>query len=172
MTPSCFQNPALSCYFGHRKWSAPSVSKTLDCGKIPSLGRTLTLQTALTSHSHVFVWHKWGAGSWKANNFCESFQFHPNSLKMLTCYVPSRSKTSFSKPDPQGGKSQISRRRRRRLRRRTSSRIQIQAPHNAPRDEVLRKGNPRCWSNTRYICESWSKFNDHIAEKVSSKRTH
>ena len=37
----------------------------------------------------------------------------------------------------------ISRRRRRR-RRRTNSQIQIQAPPNAPRDEILPQGNPRC----------------------------
>ena len=34
--------------------------------------------------------------------------------------------------------------RRRRRRRRTNSQIQIQAPPNAPRDEILPRGNPRC----------------------------
>ena len=34
--------------------------------------------------------------------------------------------------------------RRRRRRRRTNSQIQIQAPPNAPRDEILPQGNPRC----------------------------
>ena len=33
---------------------------------------------------------------------------------------------------------------RRRRRRRTNSQIQIQAPPNAPRDEILPQGNPRC----------------------------
>ena len=36
----------------------------------------------------------------------------------------------------------ISRRRRRRRRRRTNSQIQIQAPPNAPRDEILPQGKP------------------------------
>ena len=50
------------------------------------------------------------------------------------------------RPQPQGGQicvSWISRRRRRR-RRRTNSQIQIQAPRNAPRDEILPQGNPHC----------------------------
>ena len=48
------------------------------------------------------------------------------------------------RPRSQGGQicvPWISRRRRRR----TNSQIQIQAPPNAPRDEILPRGNPRCW---------------------------
>ena len=48
------------------------------------------------------------------------------------------------RPQSQGGQicvSWISRRRRRR-RRRTNSQIQIQAPPNAPRDEILPQGKP------------------------------
>ena len=37
-----------------------------------------------------------------------SISFQPNSLELLTCYVPSSLKTLFSKSNPKGGKSQIS----------------------------------------------------------------
>ena len=57
------------------------------------------------------------------------------------------------RPQSQGGQICVSwahplgprrRRRQRQRRRRTNSQIQIQAPPNAPRDEILPRGNPRC----------------------------
>ena len=56
--------------------------------------------------------------------------------KLLSCYDSGRLKTMFFDLDPKGSKSQISRRRR------TNSQIQIQAPPNSPRDEILPQGKP------------------------------
>ena len=84
----------------------------------------------------IFVWHKWEAESRKVNT--KSFQYQSNSLKLSSCYVPYRLKTLFFDLNPNGGKSQISRRQWRR----TNSQIQIQAPLNAPRDEILPQGRP------------------------------
>ena len=55
----------------------------------------------------------------------------------MTCYKPGRSKTLFFDLNPNVAKSWISRRRRR-----TNSQIQIQAPPNAPRDEIQRRPVP------------------------------
>ena len=85
-------------------------------------------------------WHKWRSRSWKVNMKAFSFSSSP-----WTCWpvmFQAVRKPGLFVPDPKGAKckdSQISRRRHR-WRRRTKSQIQIQAPSNAPRDEILLQG--------------------------------
>ena len=91
---------------------------------------------------HKIISHIWEDGSRKVNNDEPDLRFL--SRKLLICYKPCRSKTLFFDLNPKGKKFHISRcrRLRRRVRRRTNSQIQIQAPANAPRDEILPQGKP------------------------------
>ena len=96
---------------------------------------------------HIFS-HIWEDGSRKVNNDEPDLRcFHGFFWPVISQAVR---KPCFSTSIPRGPNlcilcppTWISRRRRRR--RRTNSQIQIQAPPNAPRDEILPRGNPRCW---------------------------
>ena len=82
------------------------------------------------------------------------------SAKLLTCYQPGRSKTLFFGLNPKGSKSWISRRRRR-----TNSQIQIWAPPNTPRDEILPQGNPRCWYEA-WLLARWDSASAQLQESL------
>ena len=93
---------------------------------------------------HKIISHIWEDRSRKVNNDEPDLRFfHGNVWPVISQAIP---KPCFSTSIPRGQicVSWISRRRRRR-RRRTNFQIQIQAPPNAPRDEILPQGNPRCW---------------------------
>ena len=71
-----------------------------------------------------------------AKSLCGGTRFENFAWTPLTCYEAGRSKTLFFDLNSRGAKSQISRRRRK------NSQIQIQAPPNAPKDEISPQGRP------------------------------
>ena len=99
---------------------------------------------------HKIISHIWEDGSQKGNNDEPDLRFcHGNFWPVISHAV----RNLVFRPQSQGGQicvSWISRRRRRR--RRTNSQIQIQAPPNASRDEILLQGNPRCWLCLQSSC--------------------
>ena len=125
----------------------PKTRKKNDVLKMPPLPGSKIPLLAI----HKIISHIWEDAPRKVNNKEPDFRFfHWNFWPVISRTVW---KPCFSTSIPRGpnlcilGPSiWISRRcRRRRRRRRTNSQIQIQAPPNAPRDEILPQGNPRCW---------------------------
>ena len=93
--------------------------------------------------THKIISHIWEDRSRKVNNDQPGFRFFHGSFWPVISQAVR--KPCFSTSIPRGPDLYILdfRRRRQRLRRRhrTNSQIQIQAPPNAPRDEIIRKGN-------------------------------
>ena len=99
---------------------------------------------------HKIISHIWEDRSRKVNNDEPDLRFFQGNFWPVISQAVW--KPCFSTSIPRGPNlcilgppTWISRRRRRR--RRTNSQIQIQAPPNAPRDEILPQGNPRCWQS-------------------------
>ena len=70
--------------------------------KIPDLGSTPQLQIRSNSHSHDLLTYM---GRWISKSQYERCQFQSNSLKLLSCYEASRSKTLLVDLNPKGAES-------------------------------------------------------------------
>ena len=65
---------------------------------LEQLPNSESIQTATL----IFFLHRWEDGSRKVSMNDERRQIQPNSLKLLTCYEPSHSKTLFFDLNPKG----------------------------------------------------------------------
>ena len=144
-----FGSPFSNSGKKNRFWKCPPLAFQISAKNWVWQIEQLPKSKSPLSAIHKIIWHLWEDGSRKVNtNEPDLRIFHGNFWPVMSQAV----RKPFFRPQSQGGKF---------LDFQTLSRlapaatpappqIQIHAPPNSPRDEILPQGNPRCWHNTHH----------------------